>query len=434
MDTILFFIFAAIFYRGLGWALGAPFMTPDSEYYLEMAKMPLNYFGGHFPIGFSGSVYLLSLLGLGPAWAVFTLSMVKATFVYLIFRKVYGSRWAFLPSCVFCLLPEMLALDMAAWSESGFIAILIILSYLLMSGRLGKGVIILCVAAFLLMAEFRHASVFFLPGLALALSTKYYLEIKEKIDSTRRLVLRLVGIIGIVTGSWFALNMVRTGHPFKPSKTQFECVHFLAAYSQIPFCREIPNNLLCLADQNRTFLGVADVDPNLFIYGQEGPIKKIADPIKLCQSWAEVKATLIREYPLVTAKLIFKRFLYQFKEWQASERGKGLNPIQSERANHLFDRALEIFKVYWYLIALWMPAVFVTLIWGSASICPMLIFLLMGAVGHAFGIAINNPFLTSRYMFIHKGISLFAGLTCLPCIFGLVKGRVTRRLEARQTK
>jgi hypothetical protein len=417
MNILLFALLSLVVYRYLGWVLGAPFMTPDSREYLNMAQVPWSGFGGHFPTAFPWAVYLTGKLGLGPEYAIALLSTIKATCVYAILRRVYRSHWALIPALAFCLWPEMLALDFAAWSESGFITTGVAIALILCGTRGAVAVGFGSALLFIIMAEFRHAAVFFAPGLALGLGAYWYARVPQGLSMLRRVILAFGASFLLIGVSWTALNYVRTGHALAPSTAQFECVHFLAAYSQIPFCDRIPDNPLCVVDADRRFVNKPDVDLNAFIYSPEGPVKKIANPSKLCESWKQIRATLITDYPGVTLMLLAKRFFMQFGLWASAERGAGLYEVQFAGADNFFDAGLVNARDHWYMVILWLSLILLAFVRGDPALRPVLIFLTIGALGHAFGIAFNNPFLACRYMFIHKGFIFLGGLISIPALF-----------------
>lgn len=422
MALVGLFIAAFVVYRVLGWALGAPFMTPDSLVYLDMAKAPLAHMGGHHPAAFPWAIYIGESFGAGPEWVIAAISAAKFTLVYSLLRKVYHSRLAAVPALLFCLWPEMLALDFAAWSESGFIMTVVAISCVLAGSMTPFRTGVCCIALFTLLAEFRHAAIFFLPGAAIAL-VAYSWGHAGPVKRKWRLGAKWALVWGTsLASAWMLLNVARTGHPLIPSRAKFECAHFLAAYNGLPFCRDIPDNLVCATDPERRIVNNPATDATFYIFSPEGPVRKIGQSEKLCDSWQEIKRVLVTKHPIETVALIGRRVMEQFGEWTSPERGAGLYPIQLVGVNNWFDRRLLASASTHYLVPLSLVAACIAFWCGGWPLRPLLLFLVVGSAGHAIGIAINNPFLAMRYLFIHKAFICLAGLSSIPAIFSWAVG------------
>jgi hypothetical protein len=124
-----------------------------------------------------------------------------------------------------------------------------------------------------------------------------------------------------------------------------------------------------------------------------------------------MRKELLANYKVECARLLISRIAGQFGTWEMSERGGNVLPEGVAGAVSYFDRVTALSGVYvWPLWLLWAAALLKG--WRAERLSdPVVVFCLLGGLGHAAGIALNNPFLGLRYLAISKYlVSLAAAL------------------------
>ena len=305
-------------------------------------------------------------------------------------------------------------LDLSLWSEPPFFLLLTLIAYLLVRPPTitQAGLIYI---AFLALTEIRHVAIFVAPALAVALGWRSSLQ--EGI--ARRLAKSALWLTAILFG-WTTLNLWRSGNPLHPTTSQMECQHFLAAYNSLNYCRALPHLELCMLDPDRKFFGNPSIKPDTLIFDPQGPLMQYTGtPQKMCEQWAAIRSMLIHDKLSATILLITKNFAAQLGPWNASERGAPWpGEVSPEVKIEQFDTLLEQSRdVSRYAAPVALAIALLGIIFGPAFLRPLLLFLVLSSLGHATGIALNNPFLTLRYMAVPKFLLVLAAILAICSFF-----------------
>jgi hypothetical protein len=311
--------------------------------------------------------------------------------------------------------PDILILRMSVWSEPVMFAGLVVTSFALTRRGVPSWLLVgSTIILFLALCEVRHATIFLLPGFVLALAV--YLSGRR----FSRFCVLAVCLAASFVAAWLGLNFLRTGIVTAPSRGSFECVHFIAAYHRIPFCASSPTLPLCVADPNDSFLqqgsGKAPsfVELDRFIFHADSPLTHLAlSPEEACTVWNDIRRDILQHHKSEVLSLLLRRVLSQFGAWEVSEKGAAIAaPLYSESGailDLLSDKVNRNVQILWLL---WASALIVG-IKSRQLHSPVVLFLVVGALGHAFGIALNNPFLGLRYLAVPKYMLSLASLLIL---------------------
>ena len=379
-------------------ALGAPFITGDSTVYLRQSVTPWEAFGGHHPSGTMWVLWLGSHLGLPVAATVTGVGALEASLL----QRIPGLRGrSFLAVLVVLgtlLYPDLLILRMSLWSEPVLLlGIVAAATALTKPGKSASMFLWGMLLLFLVLCEVRHATIFLLPAFAIGIAA--FLSHGR----IWRLCLVTAGVGTICASAWLGLNFLRTGMLTAPSRGSFECVHFIAAYHRVPFCSTTPSIPLCSADPENAFLqqrsGVVPsfVELDRFIFNAESPLTRLAlTPEAACDVWRAMRRDLMENHKKEVLELMWRRVLSQFGAWEVSERGAAISTPRLPGSVEMLDTlAARVNRDVWILWALWAIGLMVGLR-SRQLFSPVVLFLVVGACGHAFGIALNNPFVGMR--------------------------------------
>lgn len=400
----------------LQWLFGAPFLTGDSGVYLGAALEPWTQFGAHHPSGTSWILWLGRQLGLPVGSTLAGIGAVEVVLLRQVVIGAFGSIGSWVIAAAFLLYPDFLLIRLSLWSEPGMLLFIAASAVVLGAKRIGnlaKCFSLCCL--FLAMSEVRHAAIFLLPGLALATG----LSMSGRQKWSRKFV-----VISAVTGcflvAWLTLNLARTGKPLAPTSGSFECVHFIAAYHRVPFCSTAPEIPLCQLDADGTWLQQGTgkqpdfISLDRFIFRPESPLNRLGlTPEGSCEMWGMMRSELLANYKAECARLITSRVVGQFGTFEISERGANVLPEGMSSSLSELDQVLAKHKAYvWPLWLLWICALLRGLRTRRLSE-PLVLFCLLGGLGHAAGIALNNPFLGLRYLAIAKYLVSVAAVLLL---------------------
>jgi hypothetical protein len=389
----------------LQWIFGAPFFTGDSLVYMRWIQEPSTLFGAHHPSGTSWILWLGKLLRL-PISATFTaIGALELVLLRQLLSGVVRPLVSWLAVAFFLLYPDFLVMRLSIWSEPGIILAMVMMLVLLQSKLLSKYLkfVILCLI-FVAMSEMRHAAIFLLPALAIATGLA--------ITSGHKLHVKLLGIAlasGSLLAAWMLLNYNRTGRAFDPTTSSFECAQFITAYHGVPFCSTAPDIPLCqkigTGSELNQALGLRPdfIALDRFIFRPESPLNQLnLTPEGYCNVWSLIQVELIKNYKIELAQLLFYRIVSQFGNFEISERGANLRPEGVTNSLSFLDHLLASSNLYlWPVWLFWLFALVKS--WKSPRLYdPVVIFCLVGALGHAAGIALSNPFLGLRYLAIAK--------------------------------
>lgn len=403
--------------------LGGPFLTPDSGAYLRYADGPWNWFGLHHPSGTGWVLWIGSAWGFPISATVTALGALEAAIVQRFISRRGGTLFALISAIGILLHPELLIIRLSLWSEPMMLlGIVVTMMTLTMPTRRFRWVVLSLILLFVIMCEARHAALFLMPGFIVGTAT---LLVDGQVA---RWYKTSIGLFLAFVAVWLGANCLRTGNPTSPSQRSFECVHFIAAYHRMPFCQSSPSIALCGADPGNSFMkqGVGKapgfVELDQFAHNPASPIKKLAlSPAAECELWKEIRRDLIANHKIDTAKLLLGRILSQFGQWEFNERGGPvMNGITPDKIISLDQWSIWTSEHSWLLWTFWLGGLFYA-IWSKQLTSPVVIFLVVGALGHAFGIAFNNPFLSMRYLAVHKYMLSLAALIVLAPCFGKKK-------------
>lgn len=393
-------------------AFGGPFMTGDSPSYLRASLNPRDSLGSHHPTATAWLLYFGRGLSL-PIGASFALvSAAQITLVIAFFRRVTGGRRAAALAALLFIIPDLFLTDLSLWSEQMFFFSLAALLLIITAARFRAIHWALALFFFLLLAESRHAAIFLMPGLALAVG-------RATSASFRSFVVRTALAGGFFGAGWLALNYLRTGHPTVPSRASFECAQFITAYHILPLCELDSAKELCAQDPERLYLRPLNenesewIKADHFIFRKDSPLNKLGySQAQVCDLWSRISSSLLRTRPEAVLQLITRRTLAQLGPWEFTERGE---PSASPLFRFDAEFAIDTFanesnpKVSYLLWGVWAVGV-IAAVRARVLFHPVVLFLGTGALAHAFGIAINNPFRAMRYMLVPKWMLLIASL------------------------
>jgi hypothetical protein len=420
-DTIFEFGVCWALVGVLQWLFGAPFVTGDSGVYLRAGLQPWMQFGSHHPSGPGWILWFGSQLRLPVSATLAAVGALEILLLKRVFKRYQGTGWSWFLTAPFLVHPDLLIIRLSLWSEPGMLFILV-LSVLVLQRYGQEGIrrvfLVLWLAfLFLVGCEMRHAGIFFLPGLAIAVALS-----RESRIVSRRTFSRIGLVAASLAALWMLLNVSRTGKPLQPSAGSFECVQYVAAYHRVPFCSTAPQIPLCVADPQGVWLKQANgaepdfVSLDRFIFQPDSPLHSFAkSPEDSCALWGKIRSELLTNHKTEVFRLMFSRTIAQFGPWEVSERGQGINPPYRPSAQTWLDAIAQGAQKYlWILWIMWGLALTRGIATGRL-LEPAILFLLLAALGHAAGIAINNPFLGLRYMAIPKYlVSLAAVLILIP--------------------
>jgi hypothetical protein len=397
----------------LQWVFGSPLLTGDSIVYLRGALSPWSQFGGHHPSGSGWLLWLGKQLGFAVGATLTAVGAIEISIIQQVVRRNLGAGVAWAAAAAFMLYPDFLLIRLSLWSEPGMLLLISILIFVLAAKR--SGVVSWCaglVGLFLVMSEMRHAAIFLLPALVISVSACLRL-----FKDWKRAGISICTVASCFLGGWMLVNMARTGKPLAPATGSFECVHFIAAYHRVPFCSTAPGIALCQMDLDGAWLkqGLGNnpdfISLDRFIFRPDSPLNRLAlNSEGLCELWRSMRSELIANYKVETARLLASRTAGQFGWWQISERGANLRKEGVSGALAFLDAALAACNsAVWVLWSAWAVAL-LNGIRTRRVLNPVVLFCLLGGLGHAAGIAVNNPFLGLRYLAISKYLVSFAAV------------------------
>ena len=400
-------------------ALGGPLLTGDSSVYLLKSIAPWQAFGEHHPPGTMWVLWAGRHLGIPIGATMTAIGAFEAAIVQALFRVFCG--WTVSSAIALALLfyPDFLTIRMSLWSEPIMLLGIVLCAAIMNSYRPRSwGGLAILLVLFIGLCEVRHASIFFLPAFILGVAF-----IDER-RGVRRFSMVVVGSGLLFLACWMGINIMRTGRPMAVSSGSFECVHYIAAYHRIPFCSTAPTIPLCVVDSENVSLQQgkgANLDfgaLDSFMFNPQSPLQKLKlTPEGACNLWGSMRKDIIAHHRVEALKLLGVRVLSQFWRWEMSERGAPVvTPLYRGTAEILDEIAGKVNKEAWALLLLWGGAVIIGIRYRRL-LSPAVIFLVVGACGHIFGIALNNPFLAMRYLAVPKYmlslaafIILFSGL------------------------
>lgn len=414
-ERVFVFLVGFLGYKAMFAVLGGPFQTPDSFGYLKQALAPWSFWASWRPPGISFYLYVTNLLG----WKVSSaLSVIAATNLSLIYEllKSIHSHWRWPVFIGFIANAPWIMIHCSVWSESLFMTACLVIAVALhrvpvFLVRLG-----FCLIAFAVGAITRHVAVFLLPAVIIALSWP------ETLMRHRCLVARWFCVAApAFVLLWVGLNISRTGHPLRPVNSDMPCMQSLAALNSVPYCQWAPHLALCRMDPARKVVGNPSLETidgmNQLFFGAESPLRLFAERAGGAAVCAELKKTgmiILRHAPLALFGLELKRFVGSFGAWHATERGQPADSPKFVGSVVFLDDILELFRKMGFLNYL-LLGVFPAFVILRKKVNATTAFLVLAACGHALGLALNNPFLTLRYMAVHQ---LLLALAAVLLIFG----------------
>lgn len=396
-SNLVYFTGFLLFSLVLGYALGAPWIDLDGNYYQHMAE----HLGGHvfksnwYPVGMPILIRLFWTLGLSVFWISVVANALRLFLLYLIFKK-YLSPVKALLLAFFLNGASWLILGTMLKAESLFVTAILGSIYCFSSSS--RRVQIWGSFAFFVLAMlFRHVGLFLGPAYFIALSLVLGFRFP-----------RLLVSFGITLLGVFLANTINSGVPWRPSRESFACMHFVAAANSFDYCKKGLAQDLCRLDPNNKYLNARDLSMewlNSLQFRPQWPpqiLLKSQGGVAVCKMVKEIYTHYIVHEPAVFAKEMLARAWAHFGAWESTElslyRPRSDTPARMtffEKTQNALSILSKFRDFYRVLFLMGFSLILFLLFKGLAS--PALMFSFLSAIGHCLGIISNNPFRVMRY-------------------------------------
>jgi hypothetical protein len=414
--------------------LGGPIHSPDSMGYLRAAAQSWHVstlwaqIAEWQPTGLPLLLSLAFTAGLDERTALQVLWTALCLAFYFILVRGGGWAWAWIGLLVFLFDPSWIVLRLSLWTEMPFMLTVLLTLATLSLKRLHWPIKVLATALwFFCSLRFRHSGVFLLPGLVAGLGFTWGSQ-RWNFSPLR------AGAAGLaILTVWLVSNYASTGDPLTATQARSRlCKTIVVSLNELPYCQWNPDIPICALDPERKFLntsslalkereliyhdpgwnyvenGISQCDQLAHLhFGQTSPIwiyENTPIPVHDAEKWCLLRDEIIRQAvthaPGRFAGMMALRMWQQFGAWEWTERWTPVGPVDASRVAELdwaldrWNRAQWVFQGFLVLSSIG----FLVLRRGS----PVVAYSWLGALGHAAGIALINPFLALRYMAIAK--------------------------------
>jgi len=404
---------------------GGPLVSPDSVFYLESSEKPWRIIGGWHPAGLSFLLYFGFHLGMSLQTIMHCLFTFFGVMTYWVLRRGWGASLAWVGFLGLFLDPSWMMLRLTLWTELPFVTVLICFAALFSAKSVGwKFRLTVATVMFLILIQFRHAGLFFLPAWVAALG--YAWENQKWRFSLRR----ARNALGTFACVWVLYALITThGLSSATHHPGEECRTLLVSFNEFPYCQWDSTIPICKLDPERKILnqksfvldqsqrGYRDPDADLkqtgltlvsdqliFLqYSAGSPINQFreTDTYNICHLRKDILKTVLIHHPLEVLKVLARRVGWHFGSWDWTERSRPQLDVRYQDRLTSLDSLLRIWNRFqWIFQCLLVLVVARVVCFRPRS--PVLVFLLLGCLGHAIGISLVNPFLSLRYMAISK--------------------------------
>ncbi len=392
---------------------GGLLTSPDSISYLRAAGAPWQALGHWHPPGVSFLLYFSDRMGLGSSVLYAGLAVILALLFFSVFDRAIGKKWAFLLLLGLLLDPSFLMLRITLWSEIPFLVVITSMGILLTTRRIGrKCKIFLSIILLLIAIQIRYVGLFFLPALILSMAADG--------PRGRKAFGKRLGISAILVVSfWMLSNRLISGRWLHTTTAnKWECKSLLVSLNSFPYCTWEPTLPICQLDPERKSLNQSRLEFRDLVFlwlNPESPISRYvnADPEEACVTTRKVATLVLQKAPISFVTTLCKRAWGQFGRWNETERADApfIDPEVEARLK-LLDQNLSEWNRSQNLFRVLLIFVMASLLWFR-RVSPLVIFFGLGALGHAAGVSLANPFLALRYMAISKYLIFICAILML---------------------
>lgn len=401
IEPVGFFSFAWIVAIILHSRLDSTIMSPDSYSYLRYAVKPFaEEKDNYFPLGFSWFLYLCDLLRLSYPQALDLLAAGRVTVVFLLLRQSIK----LLPSCLgaaFFFNPSWVLVGLTVWSENLFSFLTLLIALVLSIRSHPRTRLVSSLGLFAVLCFTRFAGIFFLPGVAVGLAY-------SKGISFKKFVIHFVSASISLLGVWVVLNLWQSGHPFSQTTHVPSCKFGIISMNELSFCQWFKESQICALDPKREVLN----NPLYFntaglfrLHFGTSPTVHMGEVLGedvVCAEYKKILHLAAFEHPFQFLGLMISRIYDQMGSWEDTERGHLMDPAHTISFLAKIDRWAESWQYFQPILRTLILFSFCIFISRKERWRPELLFLWVGGVAHAAGIAFTNPFLALRYMIIHQ--------------------------------
>ena len=407
LGYFLFFCFLFIFSQLLLSCFDGPLVTPDSVGYLQDSSKPWRAIGSWHPAGLP----FLLFFGFHSGMSLHTIIHFLCTFfgvmTYWVLRRGWGVALGWVGFLVLFLDPDWIMLRMTLWSEVLFMTVLVCFAAFFSIKRVSWCFrLTVATAMFFILIQCRNVGLFFFPAWVAALGYSW------ENQSWRFSLRRARNAVVVFSCVWvlYAFTTARLWSTTHDSRE--ECKSLVVSFNEFPYCQWNPGIPICSLDPERRLLNqrlrktnLASVTDQLFILhaSPESPINQFreTDTYNICHLRADILKTVLIHHPFKFLKVFGRRVWMHYGYWDWTERARPQSELKNSDRFKSFDSILEFWNRFQWIF----QCLLVLVVAGVVRFrprSPVLVFLLLGCLGHAIGISLVNPFLSLRYMAISK--------------------------------